>query len=88
VDRRPKASDGQISNTYFREIANNMATPIVTLGENIEKERFNVVVEGLMVQEEFSEKTEILTIYLVLLSVHFEHRKIGLTINLISWRVS
>jgi len=65
-----------------------MATTIIALSQNIEEEGFNVVVERLVVEEQLGKKTEILTIYLVLLPVDLEHREIGIAIYFIPRRMS
>lgn len=40
---------------YLREVANKVTAFTVILGEDVEKEWLHIVVEGLVVQEQFSE---------------------------------
>lgn len=39
-----------------------MAAFTVVLGEDVEKEGLHIVVEGLVIQEQFSEQTQVLTV--------------------------
>lgn len=41
-----------------------MAPCVVSFGHDIEEERFNIVVQSLVVQEEFGQQTQVLTINL------------------------
>jgi hypothetical protein len=54
-----------------------VATPIVALSHDVEEEGFDVIVEGLVVQEELGHQAEVLAVDLVLLAVHLWH--IGLS---------
>ena len=47
-----------------------MITVPVDLTQYVEDEGFHVEVQGLMVQEKFSEQTQVLTVQLVIQSVH------------------
>lgn len=48
-----------------------MATLGIADGHDVEEEWLDVVVQRFMVEEEFSQQTEILTILLVPLAIHF-----------------
>lgn len=41
-----------------------MATCVVSFSHDIEEKRFNIVIQRLVVQEEFSQQTQVLTINL------------------------
>ena len=43
------------------------------LSENVEKERFYVVVEGLVVEEEFDKQAEVLAVDLVGVAIYLKH---------------
>ena len=49
-----------------------MTTLAVVLSQDIEEERLHVVVERLVIEEEFDEETEVLTVDLVGVAVHLE----------------
>ena len=65
-----------------------MAAAAVALGHDVEEERLDVVVEGLVIQKQFSQKAKILAVNLVLLAVYFEYRDIGVPIDLIAGRMT
>jgi len=60
-----------------------VATPVVALCQNIEKEGLHVVVQSLVVQEQLGQKAEILAVDLRLLAVDLEERKVILSIDFI-----
>lgn len=41
-----------------------MAAGVVSLGHNVEEEGFDVVIQSLVVQEEFGQQTQVLTVNL------------------------
>ena len=45
----------------------------VYLSEYIEEEWFNIVVQGFMIQEQFDQQAEVLTIDLVCITIHLEY---------------
>ena len=47
---------------FFAEESYSMVSPAVLGAKNVKEERVYVPVEGLVIEEEFSEETEILTI--------------------------
>lgn len=47
---------------YLGEVANEVATFAVVLGQDVEKEGLHVVVEGLVVQEQLGQQTQVLTV--------------------------
>lgn len=49
--------------SYLREVANQVATFVVILGQDVEKEGLHIIVEGLVVQEQLSQQTQVLTVY-------------------------
>ena len=50
-----------------------MTTLAVVLSQDIEEERLHVIVEGLVVEEELDQQTEVLAVDLVGVAVHLEH---------------
>ena len=64
-----------------------MAAMFIIFGENIEEEGLHIVVESLVVEEEFGEKTEILTIDLIGITVHLEHRQVFTSIDFVGRRM-
>jgi hypothetical protein len=67
-----KLSTTQFATIYLREIANKMTAFIIHLRHDIEEKRFDIIVQRLMVQEHFRNKTQILTVHLFakMLAIH------------------
>lgn len=62
---RPICSTGRRmgeSQPYLREVTNKVATFAVVLGEDVEKEGLHIVVEGLVVEEQLGQQTQVLTV--------------------------
>lgn len=62
---RPKSSTGRRmreSQPYLREVTNKVATFAVVLGEDVEKEGLHIIVEGLVVEEQLGQQTQVLTV--------------------------
>lgn len=57
----------------FGEVSDQVAPLAVVFGEYIEQERFHVVVERFVVQEQFGEEAEVLAVDLVGVAIDFEH---------------
>ena len=55
----------------------------VGFSHDIEEEGLDIEVEGLVVQKQFCQKTEVLTELLILIAVHFEERDVPLSVDLI-----
>ena len=70
------------------EVAHQVTALPVVLGQHVEQEGLHVVVEGLVVQEELDQETEVLTIDLVRVAVHLEHGHPVLPIDLHPGRMS
>lgn len=47
---------------YLGEISDQVAARVVGLGHDVEEERFDVIIQSFVVQEEFSQETQVLTI--------------------------
>ena len=65
-----------------------MTTLTVILGEDIEQERLHVIVERLVVEKQLDEQAEVLTVDLVCVAVHLEHRHAVLPVDLHPGRVA
>src|SRR5690348_4023720 len=76
------------SKVYLGEISYHVATAVVTLAQDVEQERFHIIVQCLVIQEQLGQQAEVLTVNLVLLSVHFEDRDRIQPVNLVSWRMA
>lgn len=50
------------SPAYLGEVADQMATFVVVLREDVEKEGLDVIVKGLVVQEQLGQQTQVLTV--------------------------
>ena len=54
------------------EVAHQMAAFTVILGENIEQEWLNIIIQGLVIKEELHQQTQILTVDLVCVSINLK----------------
>lgn len=64
-----------------------MITELVNFAQNVEIEGFHVKVESFVIQEEFCEQTQCLTVCGVVASVDFEYSDDPFAINLVArWR--
>ena len=70
------------------EVPHQVAALGVVLGQDVEEERLHVVVERLVIEEEFDEETEVLTVDLVGVAVHLEHRHAVPSVDLHPGRVA
>jgi len=70
------------------KIAHEMTTFTVIPRKHIEKKRFYVIVESLVVQKELHKKTKVLAIDLVGVAVHLEDGEVILAVDLGTWRMS
>jgi len=70
------------------EITNNVAASLVTFGEDVKEEWFDIIIKRFVVEKQFGKEAEVLAVDLVLLAVHFKDGQIVLTIDLIAWRVT
>jgi hypothetical protein len=59
--------------TNLGEVANEMAAFMIINCQHIEEEWLYVVVKRLVVEEQLSEKAQILTVDLIHVSVHFKY---------------
>ena len=74
------------ANSYLWKIANEMRSCLVADSQHIEVKRLDVVVECLVVKEQFRQQTQVLTVDLWPVAVHLEHRQITATVDLITRR--
>ena len=59
---------------FLREITNDMRPLLVIFGQYVEEERRHVVVQGLVVKEQFGQQAQILTVQFLLNAVHLVNR--------------
>ena len=64
-----------------------MATLVVALAHHIEQEGVCVVVQGLMVQEQLGQQTEVLGIHFVFTAINFEERNRIFPVDFIARRM-
>lgn len=73
--------------THFTEVTDGMAAFGIADCHDVKEERLDVVVQRFMIQEEFGQQTEILTILLIPLTVHFPHAYLVLSVRKTSMHV-
>lgn len=71
----------------FREIPYDMKSIVIKLTSHIEQKWLRVIRESLMVQKELGEVTQILTVDLLSLPIHFKHADPWVSVYLIPRRV-
>lgn len=71
----------------LREVADQVTALAVILGQHIEQERFHVVVQGLVVEEQFRKEAQVLAVYFVRVAVHFEDGYVAAPVDLGGGRV-
>lgn len=52
------------SHIYLGEVSDKMAPSVVSFSHDIEEERLDIIIQSLVVQEEFGQKTQVLTVNL------------------------
>ena len=58
-----------------------MAAFFIVFSKYIENERLHIIIQRFMVQEQFCQKAEVLTVNLAKIAVHFENREIATAID-------
>ena len=76
-----------LARLLFGEVADKMAALAVVLGQHVEEEGLDVVVERLVIEEELCQEAEVLAVDLTAHAVHLEDRKVGLAVDLVGGRV-
>ena len=66
----------------------NVTSVGVALRHHVEEKGLDVEIESFVVEKEFGQQTQILTVHFVLLSVHFKHGNVIFSINLIARRMA
>ena len=74
--------------TDLGKISDKVAAGFVVHGQHVEMERLNVVVESLVVEEEFRQQTEVLAVDLGPVSIHLKHRQVVTSVDLIARRTT
>lgn len=72
----------------LREISDHVTAFVVHFRHHVEQEWLDVVVQRLVVQEQLGQQTQILTVQLVLLAIHFEHRQATFPVYLVAGRLT
>lgn len=73
--------------SYFGEVADNMSASLINFTQDVEKERFNVKVQGFVIEKKFSNQTQILGINFVLFPICFVNGKRAFAVDLFAWRL-
>ena len=71
-----------------REIPHQMISHGIVLAEDVEVEGVDVVVQGLVIEEELGNETQVLAIGLLVLCVHLKHRDTVISVDLVAWWIS
>lgn len=66
----------KLHDTNLGEISDKMTPLVVVDSQSVEQERFDVVVQGFVIQEQLGKKAEILAIYLAGVAIDFENRQV------------
>ena len=61
---------------HLGEVADEVAAELVVGGEHVEEERLDIVVQRLVVEKQFGEKTQVLAVDLVGVAIHLEHGEV------------
>lgn len=67
---KSKSRSGGSLHTHLREIANKVAALNIILCQHIEKKWFHIIIECLMVQEEFCQQTQVLAVNGANVAIH------------------
>ena len=70
----------------LREVANEVAAIVIVGCQDVEVERLDIVVECLVVQEQFSQQTQVLAVDLAPVAIDLKHRQAAGAVDLIAWR--
>lgn len=71
-----------------REIPHQMISHGIVLTEDIKVEGVDVVVQGLVIEKELGNEAQVLTVGLLVLSVHLKHRDAVISVDLVAWWIS
>lgn len=71
--------------THFAKVSDSMTAFGISYRHNVKEKRLDVIVQRFMIQEEFSQQTEVLTVLLVSLAVHFPHTYFILSVKKINY---
>jgi len=65
-----------------------MTATIISDSEHIELKRLHVIVESLVIKEQLRQQTQVLTVDLGPIAIHFKHRYVITTIDFIAGRTT
>ena len=74
--------------TSLGEVSDEMATSLVISSQHIEMKRLNIIVQRLVVKEEFCQQTQVLTVDLGSVAIHLKHRQVVTTVDFIARRTT
>lgn len=64
-----------------------MTTVHIRQRHDVKKKRLHIVVEGFVVQKEFRQQAEMLTVLLITLPIHLPHLELALAVDFITRRM-
>ena len=65
-------------------LPDNMASVRVAFRHHVKEKRFHVEIKSLVIEKEFGQQAQILTVHFVFLAVHFEDGDVVLPVNLVA----
>ena len=74
--------------TSLGEVSNKMAASLVARSQHIEMKRLDVVVQRLVIKEEFCQQTQVLAVDLRPVAVDFKHRQVPTTVDFTARRTT
>ena len=66
----------------------NMTSSLVRFRHDVKEKRFNVKIQGFVVEKEFGQEAEILTVHFVFLSVDFENGNLRFAVDFVAGRMA
>ena len=73
---------------HLGEVSDQVAARIIVHRQHVEMKRLHVVVECLVVEEQFGQKTQVLTVDLRLVAVHLKRRQVATSVYLVARRTT
>ena len=62
-----------------------MAPLAIALSKHIEQKGLHIVVQCLVIEEQFSQETEVLAVYLADVAINFEDGQVTFSVDLVCW---
>ena len=65
-----------------------MVSFIITDGQYIEKERFNIIVQSFVIEKQLGKKAQVLAVYFRPIAINFKYGYVVSSIDFIAWRLT